>query len=161
MAAARQALEAHDAGLVLPYVPASGEAEVRREFDAVVGVRDEGEAVRELADRHFFETVVRVHRAGEGAPYTGLKPAGLDPGRVIPIAARAIATGSPVELVEVLTTRVATEVRDRLARVMELKARADGDLEANRAYVSAMLDLQVWAHHLYHAAASAAHAHED
>jgi hypothetical protein len=48
--------------------------------------RHEGPASREVADRHFFETVVRLHRAGEGAPYTGLKPAGLDVGPVIPVA---------------------------------------------------------------------------
>ena len=36
----------------------------------------------------------------------------------------------------------------------------NGDLDANRAYVAAMLDLQVWAHHLYHATTARAHEHE-
>jgi hypothetical protein len=27
-----------------------------------------------LADTHFFETVVRLHRLGEGESFTGLKP---------------------------------------------------------------------------------------
>jgi Family of unknown function (DUF6448) len=45
---------------------------------------------REVADRYFFETVVRVHRAAEGASFTGLKPAGLDVGPIIPVAERAI-----------------------------------------------------------------------
>ena len=48
-----------------------------------------------MADLYFFETVVRVHRAGEGAAYNGLKPAGLDEGPVIPIAEKAIETASP------------------------------------------------------------------
>jgi hypothetical protein len=82
--AARKALDAGDVDVALPYVPSDGEDEVRRAFLAVMGVRDQGNAVREVADLHFFETVVRVHRAGEGAPYTGLKPAGLDHGPVIP-----------------------------------------------------------------------------
>ena len=43
---------------------------------------------RELADRYFFETLVRIHRAGEGAPYTGLKPAGRDLGPAVPAAVR-------------------------------------------------------------------------
>ena len=84
--AARTALEAGDVALVLPFVRADGEAEVRRVFDSVLPVRDFGPEVREVADRLFYETVVRIHRAGEGAPYTGLKPAGLSVGPVIPLA---------------------------------------------------------------------------
>jgi hypothetical protein len=115
--------------------------------------------VREVADLHFFETVVRVHRAGEGAPFTGLKPAGLDHGPVIPLAERAIETGSPDELVELLTARVEQELRARFAHVLELEARADSDLDSNRTYVEAMLDLQVWSHGLYHATWAGAHEH--
>ena len=158
--AARKALEAGDVGIALPYVPSEGEEEVRRTFEAVIGVRDQGSDVRAVADRHFFETVVRVHRAGEGAPYTGLKPAGLDHGPVIPVAERAIETGLSDELVELLTDRVAEELRERFGHVMDLKARADGEIEANRAYVEAMLDLQVWSHGLYQATKASAHEHE-
>lgn len=157
--AAREALKANDPSLVLPFVPKNGEDQVRKTFDAVIGVREQGPAVRDLADLHFFETVVRVHRAGEGAPYTGLKPAGLDHGPVIPIAERAIETGSPKELVRFLSLRIDEEVRQRLAHVMELKAHADGDIDASRDYVEAMLDLQVWSHGLYKATGAAGHDH--
>lgn len=159
VSAARKALEAGNADVVLPYVPSDGEDEVRRVFDAVIAVREQAPAAREIADLHFFETVVRVHRVGEGAPYTGLKPAGLDEGPVIPVAERAIETGSPDELVELLTGRVEEEVRERLHHVTELKARTNGNVEANRAYVEAMLDLQVWSHRLYQATQAAAHEH--
>lgn len=157
--AARRALDAGDVRLVLPYVPGDGEGEVSEAFDAVLAIRGQGPAVREVADRHFFETVVRVHRAGEGAPYTGLKPAGLDHGPVIPVAERALESGSPDELVALLTARVEEEVRGRFAHVMELGTRTDGDVAANRAYVEAMLDLQVWSHALYAATHAAAHEH--
>lgn len=86
--AARKALDANDVTLALAYVPESGEAEVRAAFDKVQKARKAGPEAREVADLYFFETVVRVHRAGEGAAYTGLKPAGLDEGPVIPIAER-------------------------------------------------------------------------
>lgn len=158
--AARRALDAGDASIALAYVPKRGEEEVRRAFDAALSIRDEGPSVREVADLHFFETLVRVHRAGEGAHYTGLKPAGLDHGPVIPVAERAIDTGSPERLVELLTARVEEEVRQRFDHVMELKARTDGDLDANRAYVAATLDLQVWSHGLYLATRAAAHEHQ-
>jgi hypothetical protein len=159
VAAARKALEAHDARIVLAYVPKDGEDEVRSVFDTVAAVRERDPAVREIADRHFFETVVRIHRAGEGAPYAGLKPAGLDHGPVIPVAERALETGSPDELVELLTRRVEDQVRARFAHAMDLKALADGDVDASRAYVEAMLGLQVWAHSLHEAAGAAAHEH--
>jgi hypothetical protein len=87
--AAERALEAKDANLALAYVPKDGEDEVTRAFEAALRIREQGWSVREVADLHFFETVVRVHRAGEGAPYTGLKPAGLEHGPVIPVAERA------------------------------------------------------------------------
>ena len=158
--AARRALETQNANIALAYVPTESEEEVRLAFDAALAVRDQGPAAREVADLHFFETVVRVHRMGEGAPYTGLKPAGLDHGPVIPVAERAIETGFPEELIELLTMRVEDELRCRFDDVMALKARTDGDLAANRAYVSAMLDLQVWAHGLYQATRASAHEHQ-
>jgi hypothetical protein len=80
-----------------------GEDEIRGVFETVLPVRALSNGAREVADRLFFESVVRVNRAGEGAPYTGLKPAGLDVGPVIPLAERAIATGSPDPVAEYLT----------------------------------------------------------
>lgn len=158
--AARRALEAGDVQLVLPYVPKAGEAEVLQAFDTVMRVRKESAAARELADRYFFETVVRIHRVGEGAAYTGLKPAGLDVGPVIPEAEKAIETGDPAGLVTVLTGVVQEEVHKRLHAVMHLKRHADVSVDDARAYVGAMLGLQVWAHALYVAARSEPHAGE-
>lgn len=31
---------------------------------------------QEVADDWFFENTIRIHRAGEGAAYTGMKPGG-------------------------------------------------------------------------------------
>jgi hypothetical protein len=155
--AAARALEALDSTLVLPYVPSEGEEELRQSFAKAVQLREQSDEARELADRYFFETVVRIHRAGEGEPFTGLKPAGLDPGPAIPAAERAIETGSPDELVRVLCDVVEERARRQLRAVMELKEHANGDVEANRKYVSAMLGLQVWAHKLYQCAESAPH----
>jgi len=156
--AARHALEAADVKLVLPFVPADGETEVIDAFRRATEVRshDQGPA-GELAARWFFENVVRIHRAGEGAPFTGLKPAGLDEGPVIPVAERAIESGSPDELADALTSVVREEVERRLAEVLELRAAAGNDVEPLRKYVEAMLDLQVWAHALDRAARGGGH----
>jgi hypothetical protein len=147
--AAAAALEARNVELVLPYVPAEGEAEVRQAFAQTLEVEPLASEAKRLADEWFFENVVRIHRAGEGAPYTGLKPAGLGHGPVVPVAERAIETGSADELVALIAGLVEEAIRERFAHVMQRKAHANGDLPANRAYVEAMLGFEVWSHSLY------------
>ncbi len=154
---AKKALEAGDVNLILPYVPKQGEAEVIQAFRKTLPLHRQPDGAREVADLYFFETVVRVHRAGEGAPYTGLKPAGLDVGPVIPVAEKAIETGSPDELAKTLAAIVKTEVLNRFEHMQHLKHEAGKDVEHAREYVEAMLGLQVWAHQLYLAAKASAH----
>ncbi|MET9389570.1 DUF6448 family protein [Streptomyces sp. NPDC006624] len=86
----------------MPFVPGGEEADVREAFQWTFKVRRLGSYARELADRWFFETVVRVHRAGEGSPFTGLKPAGLDVGPVISAVERARDSGFAEELIGLL-----------------------------------------------------------
>ena len=154
--AAVRALEADDVDLVLPFVKEAGEHEVREAFAKAIGARRIPEA-REIADRFFFDTVVRVHRAGEGAPYTGLKPAGLSEGPVIPVAEEAIEVGSADGLILVLSDVLADEVKRRFDEVMALQTYADGPVPKAREYVEAMLGLEVWAHRLYLAIEAGAH----
>ena len=144
---------------MLPFVPESGEQEVKEAFVQTLQVEPLAPEAKTLADEWFFENVVRVHRAGEGAPYTGLKPAGLGHGPVVPVAERAIETGDPEELVTLLTGMVEEAIRERFAHVMHSKAHTDGDLAANRAYVEAMLGLEVWSHSVYDALQAEPHEH--
>lgn len=155
--AARRALEARDVNLVLPYVHADGEDEVKLAFERVLPFVSDSGGPKELAELHFFETVVRVHRAGEGAPYTGLKPAGLDVGAVIPAAERAIDSGSSDELAAILSDAVQEEVSRRLREVVELQPAADRSVDDGRRYVQAMLGLQVWANTVHQAIRAAPH----
>lgn len=147
--AARRALETRDVDLVLPFVPADGEDEVRAAFDRAMPVRELGPEARETADLLFFETVVRIHRAGEGAPYTGLKPAGLSFGPVIPLAEEAIDDNSPNRLTGYLTDVLRDELRKRLDTVHELDGHRQRSMADERRYVEAVLDFQVYSHHLY------------
>lgn len=156
--AARRALDAEDVDLVLPYVHDAGEDEVRRAFSLAVKARTQGAEAREVADLYLFDTVVRVHRAGEGQPYTGLKPAGLDVGPVIPLAEAAIAAGSPDRLAGFLAGAVADETAERFEAMRRAGARAGDGVAEARAYVEAMLGLQVWAHGVYDAIHGPAHA---
>lgn len=100
---------------------------------------------------------MRVHRAGEGAPYTGLKPARLGFGPVVPAAERAIDSGSPDELIQLLSDKVHDEIVERFAKAMSLKVHADDGVAAARAYVEATLGLQLWSHKLYACASAGPH----
>ena len=94
---------------------------------------------RELADTYFFETLVRIHRAGEGAPYTGLKPAGA----VEPVIARAdlaLEKGSVDELARAISGHTLEGIRERFNRAVETRKHAGESVEGGRAYVEAYVD---------------------
>ena len=88
--AAQRALATRNVNLVLIWVQEKDEAEILQRFRQTLAVRRLNRQARNLADSYFFETLVRLHRAGEGEPYTGLKPAGTDLGPVIPRADKAL-----------------------------------------------------------------------
>jgi hypothetical protein len=155
--AAREALDSDDVDLALPFVPADGEQEVLDAFERARKARVQSPEAREVADLYFFDTVVRVHRRGEGAPHTGLKPAGLDPGPVIPLAERALDTGDTTDLVAFLQAAVQAQAGRRLAHVRELAAEAAAGVPAARAHTSAMLGFLVWAHKLWKATSAEGH----
>jgi hypothetical protein len=112
--AARKALDTKNVNLVLPYAPAELEPELTAAFQQALAIRGKGPDARALADRYFMETAVRLHRAGEKAPYTGLKPAGTDFGPAIPAAEKALESGTHDALVKLLSAELAREIAARL-----------------------------------------------
>jgi hypothetical protein len=133
--AAQKALETGNVNLVLVWVQKKDEGEVKKAFQKTLGVRKLNAQVRELADMYFFETLVRIHRAGEGEPYTGLKPAGRDLGPVIPAADKAIESGKADSLLKLLTEMVQTGIREKFKEVMAKKKYKPDNVEAGREYV--------------------------
>ena len=125
--------------LVLSWVQATDEAEIRAAFKTLAVLKLNPEA-RELADRYFFEAVVRIHRAGEGAPYTGLKPAGHDLGRAIPAADKAIETGAVEPLLQLMTSESTDGIRERFRKVTAAKKFSVEDVSAGREYVKAYVE---------------------
>jgi hypothetical protein len=145
---ARAALASGRVGRVLKWVRGSDEPQVREAFAKTMRVRAAGGEARELADRYFFETVVRLHRAAEGEPFTGLKPAGADPGPAVRATDAALAKRSADELVEQTTGVVARGIRIRFARVLAAKKRASRSVVDGRRYVAAYVDLLHYVEHL-------------
>lgn len=162
-AAALRALEADNVNLVLPYAPAAAEPEISAVFKEAVAVRAKGADARSLADRHFTETAVRLHRLGEGACYEGLKPAGTDFGPAIPAAEKAVKSGSLNAVTEVLDQAVRDGLRERFAHVLGLKdvSVAPSDHEgvaAARERVKSELGFITYVQGIYAATLGAAHA---
>ncbi|MGE5179720.1 MAG: DUF6448 family protein [Bacteroidota bacterium] len=157
--AARQALDTGNPNLVLIWVQPKDEAEVRTAFDRARKLRKLGPEAKDLADTWFFETIVRVHRAGEGAPYTGLKPAGRDLGPAIPAADKALTSGDVAPLVTLLTTATGDGLREQFEKVRSLKGYDAKDLEAGRRYVAAYVTYIHYAERLYGATAHPTHGH--
>ncbi len=155
---AQNALESGDITPVLKWVNAKDEQEIRNAFKTARDVRGKGPVARELADRYFFETLVRVHRAGEGAPYTGLKPAdAVEP--IIVLSDRALESGDPEELIARVTEKVADGIREHFHHAAEARAHADESVEAGREYVEAYVIFTHYVEKLHTEAAGQSGAH--
>lgn len=162
--AAMKALDTGNVNLALPYAPAAAEPEIRARFEAARKVRGLGADARALADQGFMETVVRLHRQGEGAPFEGLKPAGGDPGPAIPAAEAVVGGASPARLQEVLRRDIDEALEHRLRRVREAQrapaeARTADEVARVRARVSAELGFVTYAETLRQAALGAGAPH--
>jgi hypothetical protein len=156
---ARKSLETGNVNLVLPWVRAEDEGVIRKAFDQVTSVRKLGGEARELADTHFFETLVRIHRAGEGAPFEGLKPAGRDLGLAVPAADKALENGSIEQVEKLLIDAIRHGLHTHFDAALGRRNVDPNDVEAGRAYVQAYVRYVHYVERLWRAAQGAAHAH--
>ena len=154
---AQAALEKGDITPLLKWVQPAYEHELKEAFDKAVAVRREGKDAQELADRYFLETFVRVHRAGEGAPYTGLKDEPVLP--IVALADKALETGSADSMVSKIKDHVARGIKDKFERAVELGKHKDHTVEAGRAYVAAYVEYVHYVEGIRNAVMAAGHAH--
>ena len=129
------ALEKGDVTPVLKWVRPDLEADIKNAFGKAVAVRAAGAEARELADHYFLETLIRVHRAGEGAPYTGLKEA--EAGPIVKMADEALAEGSAEAMIRAIGNHMGSAIREKYDRALEARKHMDESVEAGRAYVEA------------------------
>jgi len=145
---AKVALEKGDITPVLKWVKSEYEAEIKEVFKKALAVRTQSQEARELADMYFFETLVRLHRAGEGEAYTGLKPGeAVEP--IIAEADRALEGGSVDGLTKLLTDAVVSGVRKRFVHTMETRKHADENIEAGREFVEAYVEFTHYVERLH------------
>lgn len=157
--AAQKALDTGDVKLVLIWVQKKDESEITKAFQKTLAVRKLNAQAKDLADMYFFETLVRVHRAGEGAPYTGLKPAGLDLGPAVPAADKALETGKAEPLLKFLQDTVKEGVHKSFTKASSSKNYKKDDVEAGREYIEAYVPYVHYIERLYEAAKYPAKGH--
>jgi hypothetical protein len=157
--AAQPALQSGDVNRVLIWVRSQEADEIKHVFEETLAVRKLNPQAQALADRYFFETLVRVHRAGENAPYTGLKPAGRDLGPAIPAADKAIVSGTDEAVIKLLTDKVREGIRAHFHEVVEKKRFATSDVAAGREYVEAYVTYIHYVERLYDSAERSSQGH--
>jgi uncharacterized protein DUF6448 len=139
VADAKQALARSDVTPVLKWVRPADESAVRSAFAQTLRVRGASDSARELADRWFFETVVRLHRASEGEPFTGIKTDAV--AKPLALADASIESGDADELIRHLSRQTADTLRAKFAEVHSTHAHADESVAAGRRYVAAYVSL--------------------
>lgn len=148
----RRALESGNVNHALKWVDEPHEEELTTAFGLAQRVRGLGDDARELADRYFLETLVRLHRAGEGEPYEGIKPSGTPIEDAVVAADRCIATGSMAPLEGMFSEAELQELRERFDRVLATKDFDVDDVAAGRAFIAAYVNF-------FHFAEGEAHGH--
>ena len=118
-------------------------------FQKTLAVRKLNSEAKELADMYFLETFVRLHRAGEGAPYTGIKPAGTELGPAVEAADKALESGSADNLLKLMTETVVHGIREHYERTMTLKKHAGHSVEAGREFAEAYVKYVHYVEKLY------------
>lgn len=154
-----RALDSGNVNIALKWVRPENEAEVRAHFERARRVRVIGGEAAALADQWFLENLVRIHRAGEGASYDGIKPAGTPIPAQVRAADEALERGSIEPLRGLIDADRRPELERRFTHALALKLFDSDDLVAARTYMDAYVSFFKYAEGHDHAHAHAGHAH--
>ena len=136
---ALKALKKNNVNLVLKWIDASQEQEIIRLFDKTYKLKTGDKEIYEIVEKHFLETLVRLHRETEGAPFTGLKPAGSIK-NIILLSDKAISEGNVDDLLIKLNKHTENVIKEKYKKLVELDKVKDESTEKGREYVKAYID---------------------
>jgi len=147
--AAEKALKTGNVNLVLIWVQKEDEAAIRNAFARTMAVRKVSKAVREMADMYFYETLVRIHRAGEGAPYTGIQPASSEVSPAVETVDKALAKGSIKPVLKLLNDSIQKNASESFRQLITKKKYDEKDVAAGREYVKAYVTFTHYIEKIY------------
>ncbi len=157
VSAAKTALDKGDITPVLKWVRSADEKEIKEAFRKTLAARKSGPEAKEIADRYFFETLVRIHRAGEGAPYTGLQAGPAEP--IIAAADKALDTGSIDNVIKHVSAAVAQGIKKRFSETLERKKHMDDNVASGRQFVESYVEFTHYVERLHNDALGPADTH--
>lgn len=134
-----KALQTNKVELVLKWVTQEQEKEIIGLFNKTYSLQNKDKEIYSIVEKHFFETLVRLHRETEGAPYTGLKPAGTTK-EIIKMSDQAIESRDIDKLLSQLNTHIQTVIKEKYHKVETLDRVKNDSLKEGRAYVAAYVD---------------------
>jgi hypothetical protein len=142
---APKGLETKDVTPVLKWVQAKDEKSVKDSFNKALAIR--GKKHQATAEMKFFETLVKIHRAGEGASFRGLKPASeMEP--IILEADKSLSGGSVDSLAKMETGAVDQGIRQRYQKAAETLKHKDESVQAGREFVAAHVEYTLYVERL-------------
>lgn len=136
---ATKALETNNVNLVLKWVTKEQEQEIIPLFDKTYSLKSGDQEIYAIVKKHLLETLVRLHRETEGAPFTGLKPAGTTK-QIIQMTDKTIEDGNVDDFLVILNSHIDEGIREKYEKVAQLKKVKDNSIEQGRAYVEAYVD---------------------
>lgn len=136
---ALKALNKEKATFVMKWIDKEHEAEISSLFNKTVKLKKGDAEVYKIVEKHFLETLVRLHREGEGAPFTGLKPAGSTT-PIVQMADKSIENKEVKTLLTNLNKHIQKEITEKYEKVNALSKVKDNSIEEGRAYVLAYVE---------------------
>lgn len=133
----KKALESKNINYALKWILPQFEDELRAIFEQSIKVRTLSPDAKDLADRYFLENLVRIHRAGEGEPFDGLKPSGTPIDEKVAAADKSIEVGNLSPLEELISREELSALKEKFDKVMALKDYDVNDVQAGREYIEA------------------------
>lgn len=146
--AAKEALKTGDLNKVLIWVGEEQEQELREKFNQSLEVYNKGGVAADLAQKYFMETTVRLHRAAEGMPFEGLKPASANPAD-IEKAEKALETGNFEPVKELLCSALEKESLKWFEKTRASAENKEESIAAGREWVDNYVKYIVYVHKLY------------
>ena len=134
---AKNAINQNNVNIVLKWVPAANETEIRDAFNQMMRVRVLSGDAKDLAEKYFFDTLVRIHRNAEGVAFTGVKPLGTPIDKKVKAADKSIEVGNLSPMKGMIAKDGMPELAERFEKVLSQKNFDVNNVEAGREYIEA------------------------
>lgn len=136
---AMKALETNNVNLVLKWINAEQEKEIIPLFNKTYALKSGDREVYAIVEKYFLETLVRLHRETEGAPFTGLKAAGTTE-KIVQLSDQAIADKDIDSLLGRLNNHIGNAIRTKYDKVAALDKVKNDSPAKGREFVEAYVD---------------------